>query len=82
MKAPVFRRNNTHYVFGSLNTWGWITLGVGAFQVLAAFSIWAGGRFGQWAGIAIACLSAITALLAIPAYPFWSLAGAHRIARS
>ena len=66
--------HNTHYVFGSLNAWGWTMLGVGVFQFLAAFSIWAGGRFGQWAGIAIASLSAIAALLAIPAYPFWSLA--------
>src|SRR5690242_5576404 len=45
-----FFTHNAHYVFGSLNTWGWVTLGVGAFQVLAAFSIWAGGRFGQWVG--------------------------------
>jgi hypothetical protein len=66
--------HGTNYVFGSLNTWGWVALGVGVFQFLAAFSIWAGGRFGQWAGIAIATLSAIAALLAIPAYPFWSLA--------
>jgi hypothetical protein len=66
--------HNTHYVFGSLNSWGWVTLLVGVFQGFAALSIWAGGRFGQWVGIGIACLSAIAALLSIPAYPFWSLA--------
>jgi hypothetical protein len=66
--------HNTHYVFGSLNTWGWVTLLVGAVQVMAAFSIWAGGSFGKWVGIVIAGLSAIAALLAIPAYPFLSLA--------
>ncbi len=65
---------NAHYVFGSLNTWGWVTTVVGAVQIFVAFSIWAGGRFGKWVGIGIAALSAIAALLAIPAYPFWSLA--------
>ena len=66
--------HGTNYVFGSLNTWGWVTTIVGAVQLFVAFSIWAGGKFGKWAGIAIAALSAIAALLAIPAYPFWSLA--------
>lgn len=27
---------NAHYVFGSLRTWGWITLIIGALQLLAA----------------------------------------------
>ncbi len=64
----------TQYILSSLNTWGWITLILGALQILAAFSIWAGGTFGRWFGIAVAGLSAIGALMAIPAYPFWSLA--------
>ena len=66
--------HNTDYVFGSLNTWGWITLIVGAVELFAAFSIWAGGRFGKWVGIVVASLGAVAALLAIPAYPLWSLA--------
>jgi hypothetical protein len=64
----------TQYIISSLNTWGWITLILGALQIVAAFSIWAGGAFGRWFGIGIAGLSAIGALMAIPAYPFWSLA--------
>jgi hypothetical protein len=64
----------TQYILSSLNTWGWITLILGALQIVAAFSIWAGGAFGRWFGIGIAGLSAIGALMAIPAYPFWSLA--------
>jgi hypothetical protein len=66
--------NSTHYVFGNLKTWGWVTLIVGVVQIFAAFSVFAGRTFGRVVGIAIASLSAIAALLAIPAYPFWSLA--------
>ena len=66
--------HNTKYILSDLNTWGWVTLIVGVVQILAAFSIWNGNRFGRWVGIAVAGLSAISALLSIPAYPFWSLA--------
>ena len=62
------------YVFSDLRTWGWIILVLGALQLAAAFSVWAGGSFGRWFGIATATVNAIAALLSIPAYPFWSLA--------
>ena len=65
---------DTKYIFSDLRTWGWIVLILGALQLAAAFSIWAGGTFGRWFGIAVATVNAIAALLAIPAYPFWSLA--------
>ena len=51
-----------------------MTLILGAVQILAAFSIWNGNQFGRWFGIGVAGLSAIAALMSIPAYPFWSLA--------
>jgi hypothetical protein len=66
--------NDTKYILSDLNTWGWVTVILGAVQILAAFSIWNGNQFGRWVGIAVAGLSAISALLSIPAYPFWSLA--------
>jgi hypothetical protein len=66
--------HNTKYIISNLNTWGWVMLVLGAIQVIAAFSIWAGSQFGRWFGIAAASLNAIGALLSIPAYPFWSLA--------
>ena len=47
---------------------------VGAAPLAAAFSIWAGGTYGRWFGIAAATVNAIFALLSLPAYPFWSLA--------
>ena len=61
-------------ILSNLNTWGWVTVIVGAVQILAASSIWAGNQFGRWVGITVAGLSAIAALMSLPAYPFWSLA--------
>jgi hypothetical protein len=61
------------YIFEDLNTMGWIVLVIGVIQVLAAFSIWAGGEFGRWIGILAGCLSAIGALLSIPGFPLWSV---------
>lgn len=66
--------NDTRYILSNLNTWGWVTLVLGVVQLFAALSLWAGGLFGRIAGIASASLSAIAALLSIPAYPLWSLA--------
>lgn len=64
--------NGAQFVFSDLNTWSWIILALGALQVSAAFSIWAGGKYGQWFGIFAASLSAIGALMLLPAYPFYA----------
>ena len=69
-----FFTQDATYVLSGLNTWGWIMLVLGAAQVLAAYSIWRGGQFGRWFGIAVAGLNAIGALMSISAYPFWGLA--------
>jgi hypothetical protein len=62
------------FILSDLNTWGWIVLIIGVVQLFAAFSIWSGGGFGRWIGILGASLSALGALLSIPAFPLWSLA--------
>ncbi|HET8953508.1 MAG TPA: hypothetical protein VFN44_23500 [Solirubrobacteraceae bacterium] len=72
-KASFFVQD-AKFVISDLQTWGWIVLILGALQLLAAFSIWAGGGYGRWFGIATATFNAIAALLSIPAYPFWALA--------
>ena len=72
-KASFFVQD-TKYIFSDLQTWGWIMLVLGGLQLAAAFSIWAGGGYGRWFGIATATVNAIAALLSIPAYPFWALA--------
>jgi hypothetical protein len=61
-------------VFASLKGWGWITLILGILEIGAAASLFGGGAFGRWFGIIAAGLTAIVALLDIPAYPFWSIA--------
>jgi hypothetical protein len=59
---------------------GWVTFAgvmlfmVGVLQLGAAFSLWSGNLYGRVVAIFAASLGAIAALLAIPAYPFWSLA--------
>lgn len=65
--------NGAHYVFGKLNTWGWITLALGVIEIFAGFSLFAGGSFGRWFGIFAAALVAIGALLDIWVLPFWSI---------
>jgi len=66
--------HNTHYVFGSLRSWGWVALILGIIEVLASVSLFQGATFGRWFGIFAASLVAIGSLLDIPAYPLWSLA--------
>ena len=64
---------NAHYVFGGLRTWGWITLILGALQLLAAAGIVAGNQLARWFAVAVLGLNAIDQMFFIPAYPFWSL---------
>lgn len=65
--------NGAHYILGKLNTWGWVTLILGAIEVLAGLSLFGGGSFGRWFGILAASLVAIGALLDIWVLPFWSI---------
>ena len=66
--------NDTAYVFSSLHTWGWITIILGAIELTAAFSLFAGNTYGRVVGLIAATLGAIGALLDIGgAHPWWSL---------
>jgi hypothetical protein len=66
--------NDQKYILSGLHTWGWVTLILGIIQLTAGFSLFGGGLYGRIVGLGAASLSAIAALLSIPAYPFWSLA--------
>jgi hypothetical protein len=72
-ESSFFTATGAHYVFSNLNTWGWITLILGALELLAGFSLFAGGSFGRWFGIFAATLVAIGSLLDIRVLPFWSI---------
>jgi hypothetical protein len=65
---------DTKYILSGLHGWGWITLVLGAAQILAGFSLYGGGLYGRVFALGTAGLGAIAALMSIPAYPFWSLA--------
>ena len=69
-----FFTHNGHYVFSTLKGWGWVSLLLGIVELLAAMSLFGGATFGRWFAILGASLTAIAALLEIPAYPLWSLA--------
>jgi hypothetical protein len=66
--------NNTQYAFSSLHTWGWITIIIGAIQLIAGLSLFSGGGFGRVIGIIAAAIGALESLLSVGgAHPFWSL---------
>jgi hypothetical protein len=60
-------------LFGDLSLWGWIHLILGVLQVVTAALIFAGNELGALLGIMFAGFNAIAALLAIGAYPVWSV---------
>ena len=68
-----FFTHNASYVFGQLNTWGWIVLCLGAIQLLAGLGVFIKNQFARWVGVGVLGLNAIAQLLIMPAYPFWSL---------
>jgi len=57
----------------SLNAWGAVHIAIGCLQVLTAMLIFGGVGAGAVLGILFSCLSAVGALLAIGAYPIWSI---------
>ena len=65
--------NNTLYVVGDLNSWGWVIAILGGLQLLAAFGVAAGNQVARWFGVAVASLNAIAQMFFVNAYPFWSL---------
>ena len=73
VSSSTFFVNGAHYMISDLNTWGWIVMGWGALEFVAALSIWRGGAFGRWFGIVVAGIAIPLAMVTIPAYPFWGL---------
>lgn len=65
--------HNTHYVAGSLNTWGWVVLCIGVLQFAVGLGVFVKNQFSRWVGVAVLSANALVQLLMMPAYPFWSL---------
>ena len=69
-----FFTHNTHYILGSLNTWGWIVLCIGVIELLVGLGVFAKNQFSRWTGVVVLTCNMIAQMMMIPAYPFWSLA--------
>jgi hypothetical protein len=65
---------DAHYVFGDLNSWGWVVLCLGILQLLVALGVLMKNQLARWTGVVVLSLNALAQLLMMPAYPFWSLA--------
>jgi hypothetical protein len=68
-----FFANDAVFVFSDLNTWGWITFGLGAVAIASGLAVFSGREWARWTGIAIAGLGALGQLMIAQAYPLWSL---------
>jgi hypothetical protein len=64
---------NTHYIAGSLKTWGWVVLCIGVLELAVGCGVFVKNQFSRWTGVVVLAANAIAQLLMIPAYPFWSL---------
>jgi hypothetical protein len=69
-----FFTQDSVFVVSGLHTWGWITMIIGAIQIIAAFSLFSGGGFGRLMGIIAGTVGAIEALAGTGTTPFWSIA--------
>jgi hypothetical protein len=45
-----FFATNTHYVIGSLNTWGWVVLLIGCVELLVGLGVFLKNQFSRWVG--------------------------------
>jgi hypothetical protein len=73
ISSSAFFVEDARYVLAGLNTWGWVLLATGVTQALAGLGVWARIGLARWLGVAIATLNAAVQMLALPAYPLWSM---------
>jgi hypothetical protein len=64
---------NANYIAGSLNTWGWVVLCIGALELAVGCGVFVKNQFLRWTCVVVLAANCIAQLLMIPAYPFWSL---------
>lgn len=74
--AALANKSNFHensLVWSNLNTWGWVSIIIGALQILAAFLTYMRTFAGQWMAGTIAALAIFANFLSVGAYPVWSI---------
>jgi hypothetical protein len=65
---------NAVFWFSGLETWGWITLGLGVAAVVSGLGVVATRReWARWTGVVVAGLAFLGQMLTAQAYPLWSL---------
>ena len=62
-------------VLHNIQSWGWVNLIIGAIVFLAGLSLFSGAAWARVIAVIIAAGAAISNLLSIGIYPFWSLIG-------
>lgn len=67
--------SNQILVLQNVQSWGWVNLIVGAVVFLAGLSLFSGVTWARVIAVVIAAASAISNILSISLYPFWSLIG-------
>jgi hypothetical protein len=60
-------------LFGAVEFWGGVNLIVGAIQLMIVLLLVKDVPSGTWLGIGLAAVNAIAQLMAVGAYPLWSL---------
>jgi hypothetical protein len=60
-------------VWSTLNTWGWIAIVTGGFQVLAGLMVLARTFAGQWLAGVLAVVGIFVSFFSAGAYPIWSV---------
>jgi hypothetical protein len=62
------------YIVSDLNTYGWVTVCIGAIQLLVGIGVFARVQIARWIGVLIAAVNLIAQLMWISAYPLAGLA--------
>jgi hypothetical protein len=60
-------------VWSSLNTWGWVSVIVGALQIVASLMVFSRAYAGQWLAGGLAVLGIFVCFFSAGAYPMWSI---------
>ena len=58
-----FFAGNAVFVFSDLNTWGWITFGLGVLAIASGLAVFSGREWARWTGITVASLGALGQLM-------------------